>query len=152
MSFLGIGVGLVVVTLLCVALSVRTNVELVPELRARDKTLYEKLGEPRLIGYEWVGLPGNRAYSAWVRDVAAADPASTYSALDRIPPVRSGSAIASPKCSFTEPPIKSREKYTFVHRVHANSAANAELLPFQWNRAQGRFEPGFFTGGITPKG
>lgn len=83
MSAFGIGIGLLVVTLLCVALSIRTNVELVLELRTHDRMLYERLGEPGLIGYEWVGLPGNRAYSAWLRDVAAADPASRYSAQAR---------------------------------------------------------------------
>jgi hypothetical protein len=83
MSLFGIGVGLLVVILLCLALSIRTNVELVLELQARDKPLYEKLGEPRLIGYEWVGLPGNKAYSTWLREVAAAEPESRYSVLAR---------------------------------------------------------------------
>jgi hypothetical protein len=82
MSSAGIGL-LVVVGLLCIALSIFIDIALVFELKSQDKTLYESLGQPRLIRYDWTALPRNKAYSAWLRDVAA-DPTSRYSGRARL--------------------------------------------------------------------
>jgi hypothetical protein len=76
MSF-WVGIGFSVMALVCMALSIRTNLELVLGLRAYDRALYESLGEPRLIGYEWTAWPKNRAYSTWLRQVAM-EPTSRY--------------------------------------------------------------------------
>ena len=77
------GVGLVVSVILCVAWSIRTNVELVMELKTRDAELYRKLGSPSLMGYEWVGFPGNKAYAEWLRRVERTDPSSRYAGMAR---------------------------------------------------------------------
>ena len=82
MSSAGIGL-FVVIGLLCVALSIVINIALILELKAQDKALYESLGEPRLIRYDWTALPRNKAYSSWLREVAA-DSTSKYSGRARL--------------------------------------------------------------------
>ena len=82
MSSAAIGL-FVVVGLLCIALTILINIALVLELRAQNKALYESLGEPRLIRYDWTALPRNKAYAAWLREVAL-DAGSRYCGRARL--------------------------------------------------------------------
>lgn len=79
-----VGIGLfVVVGLLSIALSIVINIALVLELKANDRALYESLGEPMLVRYDWTALPRNKAYAAWLREVAA-DSQSRYAGRARL--------------------------------------------------------------------
>jgi len=81
MSLFSVGLVLVVAILLAVGASLKTNIELVLKLKAVSKRYSTQLGSPRLIGYEWVALPGNKEYSRWLRHVAAVGDVSPYSVL-----------------------------------------------------------------------
>jgi hypothetical protein len=78
------GIGFfVVIGLLSIALSILINIALVLELKGRDRALYESLGAPKLIRYDWTALPRNTAYAAWLRE-AAADSGSRYRGWARL--------------------------------------------------------------------
>jgi hypothetical protein len=62
--------------------SIAVNAQLVATLQRQEPETYKRLGQPRLIGYGWVGAWRNAEYSNWLREQRLASN-SPYSRLAR---------------------------------------------------------------------
>ena len=67
----------------CVVAGLWTHAEIVTLLRTRAPQIYRELGNPRLIGYDWVAWPKNRDYSEWLHRQAASGEVGEFSHLSR---------------------------------------------------------------------